>query len=438
MSKATHIKSITKILTSLDVKYLSIEYEEGYNIHIYHVFLSAAERIQKLTKHEEEIGLALRGPVAISLDYDQGSVAIEVPKKKREVVRFDEIVQSASFKTNNCALPIVVGKDKHAKPYIIDLADSPHILISGTTGSGKSTLIHSAIHSLLRDSKNDKIFILIDPKQVELNPYAKLSQVRFVDQMDDALRVLDGLFDEINFRYKKFQDAKTKDIVGYNDSRIISNLPYIIVVIDEYADLVLRDKSVHKKITLIAQKGRAAGLHIILATQRPSADVLVGIIKSNFVTRIALKVPQKTDSRVILDENGAERLIGKGDLLHKSASGGIERVQGAYVSEYTMRDAISLSKKNTYRLHMKTLKRSSSGSELVPNDAYKAFLRILMKQNIRTVTMRNIKAATRKAHRSVNKDTIMTWDHTQAMVARLILDGKLVRTNRSNYYSFVG
>ncbi len=261
-------------------------------------------------------------------------LGFEIAADKMEIVDFSGVVASDEFKEQKGALPLYLGVDIAGKPVFADLAKMPHLLIGGTTGSGKSVALNCFILSLMSIKKPSELkFVLIDPKRIEFSVYNNQSYLLgpVVTDNKQAASVLQYLVDEMERRYTLFEETMVRNIGEYNDKGEF--LPYIVCVIDEFADLIAADKSVDDHVQRLAQKARAAGIHLILATQRPSVDVVTGVLKANFPTRMAFKVASQFDSRTILDMPGAENLLGRGDALFLPQNGEIKRVHGAYVPD---------------------------------------------------------------------------------------------------------
>ena len=264
------------------------------------------------------------------------SVGIELPKSFRENVYLSEIISSKDFSKKNIKLPIALGKSISGLPIIGDLSSMPHLLIAGTTGSGKSVCINTIILSLLYKHTPEKCkFILIDPKMLELSTYEGIPHLLcpVITEAKRAASVLGWVVKEMESRYRLMTRVGVRNIDGYNEKHKIS-MPYIVVMVDEMSDLMLvAGKEIENYIQKLSQMARAAGIHIIMATQRPSVDVITGTIKANFPTRISFQVTSKIDSRTILGEQGAEQLLGKGDMLFMSSANKIVRIHAPYVSE---------------------------------------------------------------------------------------------------------
>ena len=264
------------------------------------------------------------------------TVGIELPNTLRENVYLSEILNHPDFKKKDIKLPIALGKNISGKPIIGDLASMPHLLIAGTTGSGKSVCINTIILSLLYRHTPDKCkFILIDPKMLELSTYEGIPHLLcpVITEAKKAASVLGWVVKEMESRYRLMTKEGVRNIDGYNTKHRLP-MPYIVVVVDEMSDLMLvAGKEIENYIQKLSQMARAAGIHIIMATQRPSVDVITGTIKANFPTRISFQVTSKIDSRTILGEQGAEQLLGKGDMLYMSSANRIVRIHAPFVSD---------------------------------------------------------------------------------------------------------
>ncbi len=264
------------------------------------------------------------------------TIGIELPKRSRENVFLSEILNNSDFKKKDIKLPIALGKNISGKPLIGDLSTMPHLLIAGTTGSGKSVCINTIILSLLYRHIPEKCkFILIDPKMLELSAYEGIPHLLcpVITEAKKAASVLGWVVKEMESRYRLMTKEGVRNIDGYNAKHKLP-MPYIVVVVDEMSDLMLvAGKEIENYIQKLSQMARAAGIHIIMATQRPSVDVITGTIKANFPTRISFQVTSKIDSRTILGEQGAEQLLGKGDMLYMSSANRIVRIHAPFVSD---------------------------------------------------------------------------------------------------------
>jgi len=264
------------------------------------------------------------------------TIGIELPNNYRENVYLSEILNNHDFKKKEIKLPIALGKNISGKPIVGDLASMPHLLIAGTTGSGKSVCINTIILSLLYRHTPDKCkFILIDPKMLELSTYEGIPHLLcpVITEAKKAASVLGWVVKEMESRYRLMTKESVRNIDSYNTKHKLP-MPYIVVVVDEMSDLMLvAGKEIENYIQKLSQMARAAGIHIIMATQRPSVDVITGTIKANFPTRISFQVTSKIDSRTILGEQGAEQLLGKGDMLYMSSANKIVRIHAPFVSD---------------------------------------------------------------------------------------------------------
>ena len=309
-------------------------------------------KIQSISSRQDDISLALAAERIRILAPIPGknAVGIEVPNKDRRTVYLREVLTSEPFRAEKPPLGFALGTTITGEPYSADLRTMPHILIAGTTGSGKSVCINSLIASIIyQSSPRDVRFLTIDPKQLELpiyNPIPHLLGMTTIDP-DKAVRELGRIVNIMEARYGEFANIGVRDIVGYNEraeQEGFERKPYIVVIIDELADLMLRaPNEIEMRITRLAQMSRAVGIHLVLATQRPSVDVITGLIKANFPCRTAFQVASKTDSRTILDMNGAESLLGKGDMLFlPPGKGEPTRLHGSFVSDRAAKRIVDL------------------------------------------------------------------------------------------------
>ena len=291
-------------------------------------------------------------------------VGLELPNKKRQTVYLREVLDNAKFRDNPSPLTVVLGKDIAGEPVVADLAKMPHLLVAGTTGSGKSVGVNAMILSMLYKAQPEDVrFIMIDPKMLELSVYEGIPHLltEVVTDMKDAANALRWCVNEMERRYKLMSALGVRNLAGYNEKiaeadrmmrpipdpywkpddsmdaqhPVLKKEPYIVVLVDEFADLMMTvGKKVEELIARLAQKARAAGIHLVLATQRPSVDVITGLIKANIPTRIAFTVSSKIDSRTILDQAGAESLLGMGDMLYSGPNSTLPvRVHGAFVRD---------------------------------------------------------------------------------------------------------
>jgi S-DNA-T family DNA segregation ATPase FtsK/SpoIIIE len=297
----------------------------------------------------------------------KNTVGIEVPNNEKEKVRMKELMQTAPEKAQKFAIPLYLGKDASGAPLIADLASMPHCLIAGTTGSGKSVCINSIIMSIMYTQRPDMVkLILVDPKVVEMAPFKDIPHLMcpVITESAKATSVLEWACEKMEERYAVLADAGVKNLAGYNaltkeelferlgvstpedEAKVPKKMPYLVIVIDELADLMMTSgKEVESHIVRIAQKARAVGIHLVLATQRPQATVVTGLIKANMPCKIAFRVSSRMDSRIVLDMNGAEVLLGQGDMLYlANGASRPTRCQGTYIDDKEVRESVKLVK----------------------------------------------------------------------------------------------
>ncbi len=298
---------------------------------------AAGVKVSKIINLSDDIARNTSSESArISTIPGSNTVGIELPNSSRENVYLSEILNNSDFKKKEIKLPIALGKSISGNPIVGDLSSMPHLLIAGTTGSGKSVCINTIILSLLyRHTPERCKFILIDPKMLELSTYEGVPHLLcpVITEAKKAASVLGWVVKEMESRYRLMTKEGVKNIDGYNSKHKLP-MPYIVVVVDEMSDLMLvAGKEIENYIQKLSQMARAAGIHIIMATQRPSVDVITGTIKANFPTRISFQVTSKIDSRTILGEQGAEQLLGKGDMLYMSSANRVIRIHAPFVSD---------------------------------------------------------------------------------------------------------
>jgi S-DNA-T family DNA segregation ATPase FtsK/SpoIIIE len=328
----------------------------GPTVTTYEVSPAVGTKVSKVAGLADDLALALARKVRIVAPIPgKNRVGFELPNERRVPVVLRDLVEDRRFQSLAVPLPVVLGRDILGNPVYADLASMPHVIVAGATGAGKSVGLNVMLLSLLyRRSPDELRLLMIDPKVVELAPFDRIPHMLLpvVTDMKQAATALKWAVDEMERRYQLFADAGTKNVATYNAwalraqrgerkkevpdaGPLPEKLPWIVIVVDEFADLMMQQgKEVEAAVARLAQKARAAGMHVILATQRPSTDVITGTIKANFPTRIAYRVAQKVDSRTILDEQGAEHLLGLGDMLIKlNGTGETKRVQCPWVSE---------------------------------------------------------------------------------------------------------
>lgn len=329
------MQNLEEILEHYGVKGKVVKINQGPLIEQIEYLPVPGTKIKNITSSLDDISRELGvNSLRVESIENSNNLGFEIPREDIQTVDFNAILQSDSFATTQRDLPICLGVDITGKPFLADLAKMPHLLVAGTTGSGKSVGLNTFILSLIK-TKNPKDlkFVLIDPKRIEFSVYNNQKYMLFPVVTDNsvAAKALEYLVNEMNERYSLFEQSLTKNIKEYNSKA--GHLPYIVCIIDEFADLIFSNKNVEKYIQLLAQKARACGIHIILATQRPSVDVVTGVLKANFPTRLSYKVASATDSRTILDASGAEKLIGRGDALFLQSDGQLKRIHGAYMPD---------------------------------------------------------------------------------------------------------
>ncbi|MFZ2663900.1 MAG: DNA translocase FtsK 4TM domain-containing protein [Patescibacteria group bacterium] len=345
------VKIIKETLKSFGVD-VDIEMDNvkvGSSVTQYAVKPRSVTNISKISSLQGNLALALASPtgsVRIEAPIPGKSlIGIEVPNSKRTMVYFKSLINSDPMKNMKSKLGVVLGEDVGGRVVAYDIGKMPHLLIAGTTGSGKSVFIHNVLFSILfRATPQEVKFIIIDPKRVELIHYEGIPHLLtpVVTDMDKAPSVFRWAVDEVERRYKLFEQARVRNIEGYNEKSGIQVMPYIVIVVDELSDIMVRDPAgVEKSIIRIAQLARATGIHLVLAVQRPSADIITGLIKANIPCRAAFQVLSQIDSRVIIDQPGAEKLLGKGDMLFVPPDVMKPiRLQGAYISDKEIEDLV--------------------------------------------------------------------------------------------------
>ncbi|MBT6326808.1 MAG: DUF87 domain-containing protein, partial [Bdellovibrionales bacterium] len=331
---------------------------KGPVVDTFELELGTGVKVSKVTSSTEDLSLALYGaPIRVVYPMKgRTTVGIEVPRNPREIIFLSEILATKEFSVDNCRLPLAMGKDAFGSPFIVDLAAMPHMLVAGATGAGKSVFINTLLVSLLVKKSPKKMrLILVDPKQLELALYAKLPHLIMpvVTEAKIAAIALLWAVQEMERRYSILKEFGVRNIDSFNSKlnnatpemlalihQFYDNsdeeyeLPSIVIIVDEFADLILTKagKEIENNICRLAAKARAAGIHLVLATQRPSVDVITGLIKSNFPTRVSFRVTTSIDSRTILNCSGAEKLLGKGDMLYKHGVE-TERLHSSYIEE---------------------------------------------------------------------------------------------------------
>ncbi|AEV28996.1 DNA segregation ATPase, FtsK/SpoIIIE family [Sphaerochaeta pleomorpha str. Grapes] len=337
-------------LMEFNVRVELVSIVRGPTVTMFEILPAPGVRVNTIVSLADNIALSLAAlQVRIVAPIPgRSAVGIEIPNRKRDIIGFKEMLPSMDQKRGN--IPMVLGKNLLGEPIVIDVEKAPHLLIAGSTGSGKSVCVNSMICSILfRKSPKEVRLILVDPKIVELNIYNGIPHLLtpVITDPKKTLKAFDFCLYEMDRRYRLLQGINARNITGYNEKIEESHLareklPFIVVVIDEFADLMHTvGKELENKVSRLAAMSRAVGIHLILATQRPSVDVITGVIKSNIPTRIAFAVTSTTDSRIIIDEGGAEKLLGKGDMLYVASTDPIPmRIQGAYLSDNEVEEVV--------------------------------------------------------------------------------------------------
>jgi len=349
---------LEKTFAEFGFKVKVVEIETGPVISQYEIELEAGLRLAKITNLADDLAIALRVPSVriVAPIPGKNSVGIEVPNTTRQMVRLREVIEETQAKSRTMKIPIYLGKDVAGNPMVVDMASLPHLLIAGRTGTGKSVCLNSIIVSMLMTRRPDEVrMLMIDPKMVELTPYKSLPHLMHpvVTDMKKAEAILAWAVEKMEERYTLLAKVGVRHLTQYNQlgrdellkriapasdeeaAAIPTTMPFIVMIADEIADMMMTaGKEIEQYIIRLAQKSRAVGIHLILATQKPTVDVITGLIKSNLPARIAFQVASRTDSRVVLDECGADKLLGNGDMLFLSpGTSQILRGQGTFVSD---------------------------------------------------------------------------------------------------------
>jgi DNA segregation ATPase FtsK/SpoIIIE, S-DNA-T family len=391
-----------------------VEIETGPVIAQYEIELEAGLRLSKITGLADDLAIALRVPSVriVAPIPGKNSVGIEVPNERRQIVRMREVIEESGPQVRKQKIPLFLGKDVSGKALTVDLASLPHLLIAGRTGTGKSVCLNSIISSILMTRRPDEVrMLMIDPKMVELSCYARLPHLMHpvVIDMRKAEAILAWAVDKMEERYALLARAGVRHLTNYNQlgreelldrlkpeneeeaELIPDHLPFIVIVVDEMADLMMTSgKEVEAHIIRLAQKSRAVGIHLILATQKPTVDVITGLIKSNLPARISFQVASRTDSRVVLDEMGADKLLGNGDMLFLwPGTSALLRGQGTYLSDDEINavvDHCSMGEQNFVQelVQLKTTKDDDEpakvGSFKKRDDLYEAAVDIVVRE----------------------------------------------------------
>jgi S-DNA-T family DNA segregation ATPase FtsK/SpoIIIE len=349
----SNVAVIQKTLGDFGIEVEMGEVNVGPTVTQYTLRPATGVKLSQIASLQNDLALALAAhSIRMELPIPgKALVGIEVPNKATAIVRLREVMQTSDFINHKSKLALGLGRDVAGRPQISDLAKMPHLLVAGATGTGKSVAINSLFISLLyRNTPQDVKFIVVDPKRVELNLYNGIPHLLtpVITESDKAVNALKWAVAEMDRRYKLLAEVGKRNIVEYNEANELQ-LPYIVILVDELADLMaVAQQDVEASIVRLAQMARAVGLHLVLATQRPSVEIITGLIKANITSRIAFAVASQIDSRTILDTSGAEKLLGNGDMLFTSAEfTKPRRVQGAYIGEKEVKKVVDFFKQQT-------------------------------------------------------------------------------------------
>ncbi|MBU1125307.1 MAG: DNA translocase FtsK [Candidatus Omnitrophica bacterium] len=369
--------------------------ERGPVITRYELEPAPGVKLNRIVALNDDIALAMKAQSVriIAPIPGKARVGVEVPNMQSTLVYLKEVLADKAFQDAPSALTLVLGKDISGQPVVADLEEMPHILIAGTTGSGKTVCVNSLILALLfKSSPQDLKFVMVDPKMVELMPFNGLPHLLcpVVTDSKKAAGALNWVVGEMEARYQLLAKVSARNIEAYNQKQ--EKIPYIVVVIDEFADLmsVARDQ-IENAVTRLAQLSRAVGIHLILATQRPSVDVITGVIKANLPARISFKVASKVDSRTVLDTNGADKLLGKGDMLFmKPGESKMIRVQGTLVGDREIERVVDFIKSQGEPLYDEEILKDQQKTSLAQgekDDLYEQAVRVIMESNQASVSI---------------------------------------------------
>jgi S-DNA-T family DNA segregation ATPase FtsK/SpoIIIE len=356
---------LEKTFTDFDLNVHVVGINTGPVITQYEVALETGLRVHKVTGMADDLALNLKVPSVriVAPIPGKNTVGIEIPNEHRAVVRLKEVILTVGKKLAKYKVPLFLGKDTEGRPLVHDLAEMPHLLIAGRTGTGKSVCMNAIILSILMTRRPDEVkMVMIDPKMLELSEYARIPHLMHpvVKDMKKAEAILAWAVDKMEERYDLLSRVRVRSIAAYNElalaeihrrlgpldeeerAQIPERMPYIIIFVDEMGDLIMQmKKEVEGHIIRLAQKSRAAGIHLVLATQKPTVDVITGLIKSNLPARICFQVSSRSDSRVVLDEMGADKLLGKGDMLFlQPGTSTLIRAQGTYASDREIQNVV--------------------------------------------------------------------------------------------------
>ena len=407
---------LEQALKEFEIEAHVVEIDTGPVITMYELSLAPGVKVSAISALSNDIQRALRAETIriVAPIPGKNTVGIEVPNEQKEKVRLKELMQLAPEAMSKMAIPLFLGKDGSGEPLIGDLAAMPHFLIAGTTGSGKSVCINTVIMSIMYLQRPDRVkLILFDPKVVEMAPFKDIPHLMcpIINETGRATSVLEWACQKMDERYEFLAEAGVRNIKGYNaltteelverfqpgspeeEAKIPKKLPYIVIIIDELADLMMTSgKEVESHIVRIAQKARAVGIHLILATQRPQATVVTGLIKANMPSKAAFRVASKMDSRIVLDMNGAETLLGQGDMLFlPPGASKPTRAQGTFIDDKEIRESVKLVKSMAeaqYEPELVQIKASGNvDSEAAKDELFDAAVRVVLETKRGSVSL---------------------------------------------------
>ncbi|MFH1381131.1 MAG: DNA translocase FtsK [Candidatus Omnitrophota bacterium] len=394
-------KVLEDVLSEFGIEAKVVKTSKGPVITRYELEPASGVKVNSITSLTDDIALAMK---AVSIRIiapipGKGTVGVEVPNSESTLVCLKDVLKSKEFQNNQSKLKLGLGKDISGTPIVTDLGDMPHLLIAGATGSGKTVCVNTIISALLFNAAPDELkFLMVDPKRVELAPFNNLPHLLapVITDHKKVSHALNWLVNEMDSRYKLFEKLGVRNIDGYNKKSKLENLavlPYIVVVIDELADLMMvSQQEIEGLITRLAQLSRAVGIHMIIATQRPSVDVITGVIKANFPARISFKVASKVDSRTVLDINGADKLLGRGDMLFmQPGSSKPIRVQGGLVGDdeiLRLTTFIKAQRKPNFEEDIvKTDEKTTTGKKFEKDEIYEEAVKLVLQTKQASVSM---------------------------------------------------
>ncbi len=398
-----------------------VEIDTGPVITQFELELEKGLRLSKVTALADDLAIALRVPAVrvVAPIPGKNTVGVEVPNEKQVMVRLRDLIETLGDESDKRRVPMFLGKDVSGRPVVVDLTKMPHLLIAGRTGTGKSVCLNSLILSILMTRTPDDVkMLMIDPKMVELSPYRRVPHLMHpvITDMKKAEAALAWAVEKMEERYSLLARVGVRHLDSYNQlgkeevldrlgidaespeaDEIPASMPYIIIIADEMADMMMTSgKDVEGHIIRLAQKSRAVGIHLVLATQKPTVDVITGLIKSNLPSRIAFQVASRVDSRVVLDEMGAERLLGNGDMLYLApGTSNLTRAQGTYVSDHEVNQVIEFYSQYEpqYSEELKQLGKNTAGSgpgggsDRLQDDMYEAAIDVVVREGRGSVSL---------------------------------------------------